>query len=160
TPCESLPETHAVLREMRRALDAYPGRMIQAGVNGWPADVRRYFGDGDECHMAPHLPLAQRLFLALRQEDRHPAVDILRQTPDVPAGCQWVILLRNHDELTLTLATDEERDYMYREYAADPQMRLHAGIRRRLAPLVDNSRRRLELLLGLLFSLPGAPVLY
>jgi maltose alpha-D-glucosyltransferase/alpha-amylase len=161
TTCENLPETHALLKELRTAVDAaYPGRMLLAGVNGWPADVRPYFGRGDECHTAPHLPLAQRLFLALRQEERHPVEDILRQTPVIPDNCQWVLLLRNHDELMLSLATDEERDYMYREYAADPRMRLHAGIRRRLAPLVGNSRRRLELLYSLLFSLPGAPVLY
>src|SRR5207249_9803172 len=130
----------------------YPGRMIQAGLNTWPTDAAAYFASGDECHMAPNLPLAQRLFLALRQEDRHPVTDVLRQTPAPPPGCQWVTLLRNHDELTLTLATDEERDYLYREYAADPRTRLHAGILRRLAPLADNSRRKIELLFGLLFS--------
>ena len=161
TTCEHLPETHAVLREFRRELEgAFPGRMIQAGVCAWPADAAGYFGRGDECHMTPNLALAQRLFLAVRQEDRHPIADVLRQTPDPPAGCQWVTLLRNHDELTLSLATDEERDYMFREYAADPQMRVHAGIRRRLAPLLDNDRRRIELLFGLLFGLPGAPVIY
>jgi maltose alpha-D-glucosyltransferase/alpha-amylase len=161
TACEHLPETHAILKGFRRELEAaYPGRMLQAGVNAWPADARGYFGDGEECQMAPHLPLAQRLFQALRQEDRHPVADVLRQTPGLPPGCQWVLLLRNHDELTLALATDEERDYMYREYAADPRMRLYGGILRRLAPLVDNSRRRLELLFSLLFSLPGAPVVY
>jgi maltose alpha-D-glucosyltransferase / alpha-amylase len=161
TTCEHLPETHAFLKELRREIDAaYPGRMIQAGVSAWPADAAGYFGDGDECHMAPHLALVQRLFLALRQEDRHPVADILRQTPAPPDGCQWVVLLRNHDELTLTLATDEERDYMYREYAADPRTLLHGGILRRLAPLADNSRRRIELLFGLLLSLPGAPVIY
>ncbi len=160
TSCENLPETHALLREMRGAVDAaYPGRMLQAGMSAWPAEVVPYLGP-EECQMAPHLPLAQRLFLALRQEDRHPVVDILRQTPDLPDGCQWVLLLRNHDELTLALATDEERDYMFREYAGDPRMRLHSGIRRRLAPLLDNSRRRLELLFSLLFSLPGSPVIY
>jgi maltose alpha-D-glucosyltransferase/alpha-amylase len=161
TRCENLPETHALLKELRGAFgSAYPGRMLQAGVSAWPADVRPYFGAGDECHMAPNLPLAPRLFLAVRQEDRHPVADLLRQTPTLPPGCQWVLLLRNHDELTLGLATDEERDYMYRVYAADARMRLHGGIRRRLAPLLDNSRPRIELLLGLLFSLPGAPVLY
>jgi maltose alpha-D-glucosyltransferase/alpha-amylase len=161
TRCEHLPETHALLKEMRRELEsAYPGRMLQAGVSAWPADVRTYFGDGDECDMAPNLALAQRLFLAVRQEERHPIADILRQTPAPPPGCQWVLLLRNHDEMTLSLATDEERDYMFREYAADPRMRLYAGINRRLAPLVDNNRRRIELLFGLLFSLPGAPVVY
>jgi maltose alpha-D-glucosyltransferase/alpha-amylase len=161
TRCENLPETHVMLKEMRRELEtAYPGRMLQAGVSAWPADVRPYFGDGEECHMVPNLPVAQRLFLAARQEDRYPVMDILQQTPELPAGCQWMLLLRNHDELTLSLATDEERDYMFREYAADPRMRLHMGIRRRLAPLLDNNRRRIELLFGLLFSLPGAPVVY
>jgi maltose alpha-D-glucosyltransferase/alpha-amylase len=161
TPSEHLAETHAFLKEVRRELDAaYPGRMLQAGVSAWPAEAARYFGDGDEAHMVPNLPLAQRLFLALRQEDRHPVADLLRQTPAPPDGCQWVVLLRNHDELTLALATDEERDYMYREYAADPRTLRHGGILRRLAPMVDNNRRRLELLFGLLFSLPGAPLLY
>ena len=161
TSCEHLPETHAVLKEIRQALEsAYPHAMIQAGVNAWPADACAYFGEDDECHMAPNLALAQRLFMAVRQEERHPVTELIRQTPTPPPGCQWVTLLRNHDELTLALATDEERDYMYREYAADPRMRLHAGIRRRLAPLADNSRRRIELLFGLLFSLPGSPVLY
>lgn len=161
TDCEHLPETHSILKEMRRELQgAYPQAMLQAGVNAWPGEVRSYFGDGDECHMAPNLALAQRLFLAVRQEDRHPLTDLLRQTPALPPHCQWITLLRNHDELTLALATDEERDYMYREYAGDPRMRLHGGIRRRLAPLVENNRRRIELLFGLLFSLPGAPVLY
>jgi maltose alpha-D-glucosyltransferase/alpha-amylase len=161
TPCENLPQTHAVLRDYRRRLEAnYPGRMIQAGMNQWPPAAAAYFGDGDECHLAPNVPLAQRLFLALRQEDRHPLEDILHHTPAPPPGCQWVTLLRNHDELTLTLATDDERDYMHREYAADPRLRARQGILRRLAPLLDNSRPRIELLFGLLFSLPGAPVIY
>src|SRR6185437_13397269 len=161
TPCENLPPTHALLKEMRRELaSAYPGRMLQAGVSAGPGDVMPYFGDGDECHMAPNLGLVQRLFLALRQEDRHPLADLLRRTPIPPADCQWVVLLRNHDELTLALATDEERDYLLREYAVDPRMQLHGGIRRRLAPLLDNNRRRLELFFSLLFSLPGSPVLY
>ncbi|MBX9681814.1 MAG: maltose alpha-D-glucosyltransferase [Gemmataceae bacterium] len=160
TACEHLPETHAVLREFRQALDASPGFMLQAGVNAWPADTLPYFGEGTECNAAPHLALAQRLFQAVRQEDRHPVVEILRQTPALPQGCQWITLLRNHDELTLALATDEERDYMFREYAADPRMRIHGGIRRRLAPLADNNRRRIELLFGLLFALPGSPMLY
>jgi maltose alpha-D-glucosyltransferase/alpha-amylase len=161
TRCENLPETHAALREMRRELEtAYPGRMLQAGVNTWPTEAVTYFGDGSECHMVPNLPLAQRLFLAVRQESRHPVASLLRQTPPAPAGCQWLSLLRNHDEMTLTLATDEERDYMFREYAADPRMRLHSGIRRRLAPLLENNRRRIELLFNLLFALPGAPILY
>jgi maltose alpha-D-glucosyltransferase/alpha-amylase len=161
TRCADLPPTHDLLREFRRELGAaYPGRMLQAGVSAWPAEAARYFGDGGECQMVPNLPLALRLFLALRQEDRHPVEDLLRQAPAPPAGCQWVTLLRNHDELTLGLATDEERDYMYGEFAADPRARLHAGILRRLAPLLDNSRRRLELMFGLLFALPGAPLIY
>ncbi|MEX2175472.1 MAG: maltose alpha-D-glucosyltransferase [Pirellulaceae bacterium] len=161
TACEHLPETHAILRRFRQQLTGeYPDLMLQAGLNAWPADAHGYFGAGDECQLVPNLPLAQRLFLAVRQEDRQPLVDMLRQTPVPPAGCQWVTLLRNHDELTLTLATDEERDYLFREYAADPAMRRHAGILRRLAPLAENSRRRIELLFGLLFALPGAPLIY
>ncbi len=158
---ENLPETHAVLKRMRRALDeSYPGRMLLAEANQWPADVRPYFGDGDECHMAFHFPLMPRMFMALRQEDRHAITEILSQTPEIPDSCQWALFLRNHDELTLEMVTDEERDYMYQVYAADPQMRLNLGIRRRLAPLVENSRRRIELLNAMLFSFPGTPVLY
>ena len=134
--------------------------MLLAEANQWPADVRPYFGDGDECHMAFHFPLMPRMFMAVRQEDRHPIVEILRQTPDIPENCQWAMFLRNHDELTLEMVTDEERDYMYQAYAADPQMRINVGIRRRLAPLLENSRRRIELLHGLLFSMPGTPVVY
>ena len=134
--------------------------MLLAEANQWPADVRPYFGDGDECHMAFHFPLMPRMFMALRQEDRHPIVEILRQTPDIPENCQWAMFLRNHDELTLEMVTDEERDYMYQAYAADPQMRINVGIRRRLAPLLENSRRRIELLNSLLFSMPGTPVIY
>jgi maltose alpha-D-glucosyltransferase / alpha-amylase len=161
TICENLPETHAVLREIRSELDArYPNRMLLAEANQWPSDVRAYFGEGDECHMAFNFPLMPRLFMALRQEDRHPISEILNQTPDIPEGCQWAIFLRNHDELTLEMVTDEERDYMYQAYAADPQMRVNVGIRRRLAPLVENSRPRIELLSGLLLSLPGTPILY
>jgi maltose alpha-D-glucosyltransferase/alpha-amylase len=161
TSCEHLPETHAFLKELRRALGrSHPELMLQAGVSAWPSDVRGYFGEGDECHTAPNLALATRLFQALRQEDRHPITELLRQTPELPAGCQWVTLLRHHDELTLALATDEERDYLYREYAADPRERLYAGILRRLAPLAGNSRCRIELLYGLLLALPGAPKLY
>ena len=161
TICENLEETHAVLKQIRRELDAaYPDRMLLAEANQWPADVRPYFGDGDECHMAFHFPLMPRMFMALRQEDRHPIVEILRQTPDIPENCQWAMFLRNHDELTLEMVTDEERDYMYQAYAADPQMRINVGIRRRLAPLLENSRRRIELLNSLLFSLPGTPVIY
>ncbi len=161
TPCEHLPETHAALEEFRRELSSsYPELVLQAGVSGWPGRVVEYFGGGKECHLAPNLPLATRLFQALRQEDRHPVADIMRQTPAPPAGCQWVTLLRHHDELTLSLATDEERDYLYSEYASDVRMRLHAGILRRLAPLADNDRRKIELLYGLLLGLPGAPKLY
>ena len=120
--------------------------MLLAEANQWPADVRPYFGDGDECHMAFHFPLMPRMFMALRQEDRHPIIEILRQTPDIPENCQWAMFLRNHDELTLEMVTDEERDYMYQAYAADPRMRINVGIRRRLAPLLENSRRRIELL--------------
>jgi maltose alpha-D-glucosyltransferase/alpha-amylase len=161
TICENLPETHAILRKIRRALDVrYKGRMLLAEANQWPADVRPYFGEGDECHMAFHFPLMPRMFMAIRQEDRHPIVEVLRQTPDIPDNCQWAMFLRNHDELTLEMVTDEERDYMYQTYAADPQMRINVGIRRRLAPLLENSRRRIELLNGLLFSMPGTPVLY
>jgi maltose alpha-D-glucosyltransferase/alpha-amylase len=161
TICENLAETHQILREMRRDLDAhYRGRFFLAEANQWPADVRAYFGDGDECHMAFHFPLMPRIFMALRQEDRHPITEILRQTPDIPETCQWATFLRNHDELTLEMVTDEERDYLYRSYAADPQMRVNVGIRRRLAPLMENNRLRIELLNGLLFSLPGTPVLY
>ncbi len=158
---ENLPETHEVLRRMRRALDAaYRNRMLLAEANQWPADVRAYFGDGDECHMAFHFPLMPRMFMALRQEDRHAITEILNQTPDIPESCQWALFLRNHDELTLEMVTDEERDYMYSVYAGDPQMRVNVGIRRRLAPLVENGRRRIELLNALLFSFPGTPILY
>jgi maltose alpha-D-glucosyltransferase/alpha-amylase len=134
--------------------------MLLAEANQWPADVRAYFGDGDECHMAFHFPLMPRLYMALRQEDRHPISEILYQTPEIPASCQWAVFLRNHDELTLEMVSDEERDYMYQTYATDPVMRLNAGIRRRLAPLLENNRQRIELLNGLLLSLPGTPVLY
>ncbi|MBS1820062.1 MAG: maltose alpha-D-glucosyltransferase [Acidobacteria bacterium] len=158
---ENLPETHDVLKRIRRELDArYRDRMLLAEANQWPADVRDYFGDGDECHMAFHFPLMPRMFMALRQEDRHAVTEILNQTPDLPSNCQWALFLRNHDELTLEMVTDEERDYMYQAYAADPQMRLNVGIRRRLAPLVENSRRRIELLNMLLFSMPGTPIVY
>src|SRR5689334_15029403 len=158
---ENLPETHAVLKRIRRELDAaYRNRMLLAEANQWPSDVRPYFGDGDECHMAFHFPLMPRMFMALRQEDRHAITEILSQTPEIPETSQWALFLRNHDELTLEMVTDEERDYMYSVYAADPQTRLNLGIRRRLAPLVENSRRRVELLNSMLFSLPGTPVIY
>jgi maltose alpha-D-glucosyltransferase / alpha-amylase len=161
TICENLEETHNVLKKIRAALDSmYSDRMLLAEANQWPADVRPYFADGDECHMAFHFPLMPRMFMGVRQEDRHPITEILRQTPDIPDNCQWAMFLRNHDELTLEMVTDEERDYMYQSYAADPQMRINVGIRRRLAPLLENSRRRIELLHGLLFSMPGTPVLY
>jgi maltose alpha-D-glucosyltransferase/alpha-amylase len=161
TICENLEETHLILKQVRKALDvSYPDRMLLAEANQWPADVRPYFGEGDECHMAFHFPLMPRMFMAVQQEDRHPIVEILRQTPEIPDNCQWAMFLRNHDELTLEMVTDEERDYMYRAYAADPQMRINVGIRRRLAPLLENSRRRIELLHSLLFSMPGTPVIY
>jgi maltose alpha-D-glucosyltransferase/alpha-amylase len=134
--------------------------MLLAEANQWPSEVRPYFGDGDECHMAFQFPLMPRLFMALRKEDNHPIVDILHQTPTIPDNCQWAIFLRNHDELTLEMVSDEDRDYMYNEYASDPQMRVNKGIRRRLAPLLSNNRRAIELLTSLLMSLPGTPVMY
>jgi maltose alpha-D-glucosyltransferase / alpha-amylase len=158
---ENLPETHDVLKAIRRELDRqHPGRVLLAEANQWPSDVRPYFGDGDECHMAFHFPLMPRMFMGLRLEERHPIVEIMNQTPEIPESCQWAIFLRNHDELTLEMVTDEERDYMYAQYAADPQSRLNLGIRRRLAPLMENSRPRIELMTSLLFSMPGTPVLY
>ncbi|MCJ7603720.1 MAG: maltose alpha-D-glucosyltransferase [Desulfobulbaceae bacterium] len=158
---ENLPETHEVLKEFRRQLDRhYDNRMFLAEANQWPEDVRAYFGDGDECHMAFHFPLMPRIFMAIHQEDRHPITEILKRTPAIPDSCQWALFLRNHDELTLEMVTNEERDYMYREYAMDARMRVNVGIRRRLAPLVNNSMRRIELLNSLLFSFPGTPVLY
>jgi len=161
TNCENLPESHAILKQFRKEMDEnYKDRMFLAEANQWPADVLPYFGDGDECQMTFHFPLMPRMFMAIRQEDRHPIVEIMRQTPDIPESCQWALFLRNHDELTLEMVTDEERDYMYKEYAADPRMRINLGIRRRLAPLIGNSRRRIELLNMMLFSLPGTPVLY
>jgi maltose alpha-D-glucosyltransferase/alpha-amylase len=161
TNCENLPETHAYLKEVRRFIDEhYPGRILLAEANQWPADVRPYFGDGDEFHMAFNFPLMPRIFMALRREDRTPIVDIISQLPPIPETCQWCLFLRNHDELTLEMVTDEERDYMYHEYAKDPRMKLNLGIRRRLAPLVDNGRRRIELLNSLLFTLPGSPIIY
>lgn len=161
TSCENLPETHAVIRRLRRAMDErYEGRMILAEANQWPRDVRAYLGDGDECHMAFHFPLMPRLFMALRLEDRQPVTDIMAQTPPIPANCQWGLFLRNHDELTLEMVSDDERAYMYLAYSADPRMRVNVGIRRRLAPLLENNRRRIELLNGILFSFPGTPILY
>jgi maltose alpha-D-glucosyltransferase/alpha-amylase len=161
TSCENLPETHSVLKQLRAALDAeYPGRPFLAEANQWPADVRPYFGDGDECHMAFHFPLMPRMFMAVRREDRTPIVEIMARTPTIPDICQWAIFLRNHDELTLEMVTDEERDYMYREYARDKRMRINLGIRRRLAPLMENGRRQMELMNALLMSMPGTPIVY
>ncbi len=161
TSCENLPETHDVIRAIRTAIDAdYSNRLVLAEANQWPADVRPYFGDGDECHMAFHFPLMPRIYMALRQEDRLPITDIMAQTPPIPDSCQWGLFLRNHDELTLEMVTTDERDYMYFAYSADPRMRVNVGIRRRLAPLVDNNRRRIELLNSILLSFPGTPILY
>ncbi|RPI27451.1 MAG: maltose alpha-D-glucosyltransferase [Acidobacteria bacterium] len=161
TNCENLPETHAFLKKLRAHMDAkYGDRMLLGEANQWPEDSAAYFGNGDECHMAFHFPLMPRLFMAIRTEDRFPIIDILDQTPAIPDSAQWALFLRNHDELTLEMVTDEERDYMYRVYASDPQARINLGIRRRLAPLLGNHRRKIELMKGLLFSLPGTPVLY
>jgi maltose alpha-D-glucosyltransferase/alpha-amylase len=161
TSCENLPETHEVVRELRRRMDAeFPGRMLLAEANMWPEAVRPYFGDGDGFHMAFHFPLMPRMFMALRLEDRKPLVEIVERTPEIPASCQWGLFLRNHDELTLEMVTDAERDYMYEEYARDPVARINLGIRRRLASLLDGDRRRIELMNALLLSLPGSPVLY
>ena len=161
TSNENLPETHQVLKRMRAVLDAeYRNRCFLAEANQWPEDVRDYFGDGDECHMAYHFPLMPRMYMALAQEDRHPIIEIMAQTPTIPANCQWAIFLRNHDELTLEMVTDKERDYMYRTYATHPRMKVNVGIRRRLAPLLDNSRDKIELMNALLLSLPGTPIIY
>jgi len=161
TNCENLPETHAIIRELRARLDAeYPDKMLLAEANQWPADVSAYFGSGDEFHMAFHFPLMPRIFMAVQLEDRKPIIEILEQTPQIPDRCQWCIFLRNHDELTLEMVTDVERDYMYEGYAKDKTMRLNLGIRRRLAPMMDNDRRRIQLLNVLLMSMPGAPIIY
>lgn len=161
TNCENLPETHQVIKNLRKRMDdEYPGRMLLAEANQWPADLRPYFGDGDEFNVAFHFPLMPRMFMGLKLEDRKPITEILQQTPEIPANCQWCIFLRNHDELTLEMVTDMERDYMYDEYAKDKSMRLNLGIRRRLAPLLDNDRRRIELMNGMLMSLPGTPIVY
>ena len=158
---ENLPETHEVLKKIRAEIEAnYPDRMLLAEANQWPEDTRPYFGEGDECHMAFHFPLMPRMYMAIAQEDRYPITDILRQTPEIPDSCQWAIFLRNHDELTLEMVTDHERDYLWNVYAADRRARLNLGIRRRLAPLVERDRRRIELLHSLLFSMPGTPTLY
>jgi maltose alpha-D-glucosyltransferase/alpha-amylase len=161
TSCENLPETHNVIKELRKRLDEnYPGKMLLAEANQWPADVRAYFGEGDEFHMAFHFPLMPRMFMAVKLEDRKPIIEILEQTPQIPDGCQWCIFLRNHDELTLEMVTDIERDYMYDSFANDKAMRINLGIRRRLAPMMENDRRRIELLNGLLLSMPGTPIIY
>ncbi|HVL97960.1 MAG TPA: maltose alpha-D-glucosyltransferase [Egibacteraceae bacterium] len=161
TNCENLPETHAYLKRLRKVVDAeYEDRVLLAEANQWPADVVDYFGDGDECHMAFHFPVMPRMFMALRREEARPIVEIMESTPEIPENCQWGIFLRNHDELTLEMVTDEERDYMYSEYARDPRMKMNVGIRRRLAPLLDNGRRPIELFHALLFSLPGSPIMY
>jgi maltose alpha-D-glucosyltransferase/alpha-amylase len=158
---ENLPETHEYLKRVRAEIDAnYPDRVLLAEANQWPADVVEYFGDGDECHMAFHFPVMPRMFMAVRREEAAPVYEILDQTPAIPENCQWGLFLRNHDELTLEMVTDEERDYMYAEYAKDPRMKLNLGIRRRLAPLLDMGRDEIELMTAILFSLPGSPVLY
>ncbi len=161
TSCENLPETHLFLKELRKHVDSkHRNRMLLAEANQWPEEAVSYFGVGDECHMAFHFPLMPRIFMSVHMEDRFPIVDILGQTPEIPATCQWTLFLRNHDELTLEMVTDEDRDYMYKVYASDPKARINLGIRRRLAPLVSNNRRKIELLNCLLFSLPGTPVVY
>ncbi len=161
TSCENLPETHAIIRELRRRVDQeYPGKMLLAEANQWPSEVCSYFGDSNEFHMAFHFPLMPRMFMAVQLEDRKPIVEILEQTPQIPDSCQWCLFLRNHDELTLEMVTDIERDYMYDEYAKDKGMRLNLGIRRRLSPMMENDRWRIQLLNGLLMSMPGTPIIY
>jgi maltose alpha-D-glucosyltransferase / alpha-amylase len=162
TICENLPETHAYLQRVRKAItEGYPDRVLLAEANQWPEDVVEYFGpNGEECQMAFHFPVMPRMFMAVRREEATPIYEILERTPEIPPNCQWGLFLRNHDELTLEMVTDEERDYMYAEYAKDPRMKLNVGIRRRLAPLLDNSRDDMELMTAILFSLPGSPVLY
>jgi len=161
TNCENLPKTHAYLKKLRAELDQrFKDKIFLAEANQWPADVRPYFGNGDECHMAFHFPLMPRIFMAICKEDNTPILEIMRQTPAIPGNCQWALFLRNHDELTLAMVTQEERDYMHKEYAQDPKAIFNLGIRRRLAPLMNNGRRRMELLDSLLFSLPGTPVIY
>ena len=161
TNCENLPQTHAYLKRVRKTIDdRYPDRVLLAEANQWPADVVEYFGDGDECQMAFQFPVMPRMFMAVRREEAVPIYEILEGTPRIPDSCQWGLFLRNHDELTLEMVTDDERDYMYSEYAKDPRMKINVGIRRRLAPLLDNGRDEIELLTAILFSLPGSPVLY
>ncbi len=161
TDCENLPETHEYLKQVRKVVDdEFEDKVLLAEANQWPEDVVDYFGDGDECQMAFHFPVMPRMFMAVRREEARPITEIMESTPQIPDNCQWGIFLRNHDELTLEMVTDEERDYMYKEYAADPRMKSNVGIRRRLAPLLDNSRRQVELFHALLFTLPGSPVMY
>jgi maltose alpha-D-glucosyltransferase/alpha-amylase len=163
TSCENLPATHEYLKRVRQEVDArYPDRVLLAEANMWPEDVVQYFGegDGDECHMAFHFPVMPRMFMAVRREEATPMYEILERTPEIPINCQWGLFLRNHDELTLEMVTDEERDYMYSEYAKDPRMKINLGIRRRLAPLLEGGRDEIELMHAILFSLPGSPVLY
>ena len=163
TNCENLPETHGFLRELRRMIDEeFPGSVLLAEANQWPSDVVQYFGSPEdpEFHMAFHFPLMPRMFMAMRRESRTPIVEIMQQTPEIPGACQWAIFLRNHDELTLEMVTDVERDYMYYEYAREPRMRINLGIRRRLATLLDNGRRQIEMMNSLLLSMPGTPVIY
>ena len=161
TNCENLDETHDILKRIRAEMDkAYPDKMLLAEANQWPEDTRPYFGEGDECHMAFHFPLMPRMYMAIAQEDRHPITDIMRQTPEIPDNCQWAIFLRNHDELTLEMVTEREREYLWNTYAADRRARINLGIRRRLAPLMENDRRKIELMNGLLFSMPGTPTVY
>ena len=158
---ENLRETHSIIKQIRAALDSrYKGKVLLAEANQWPEDVREYFGNDDECHMAYHFPLMPRLFMAIAMEDRYPVIEIMAQTPEIPANCQWAIFLRNHDELTLEMVTDRERDYMYQRFANDPQMRINVGIRRRLAPLMENNREQIELISFLLMTMPGSPILY
>jgi len=161
TNCENLPETHGFLKALRAHVDGrFHDRMLLAEANQWPEDAVAYFGQGDECHMAFHFPLMPRIFMALRLEDVEPVIEIMRRTPPIPETSQWALFLRNHDELTLEMVTNDERDYMYLAYSHDPRMKINVGIRRRLAPLMENSRRRMELLNSLLFSFPGTPVVY
>jgi maltose alpha-D-glucosyltransferase/alpha-amylase len=162
TSCENLPETHAILKEFRAVIDQEYGgdRILLAEANQWPEDVRPYFGNGDEFHMSFHFPLMPRMYMAIAQEDRFPISDIIRQTPVIPENCQWAIFLRNHDELTLEMVTDKERDLLWSTYAADRRARLNLGIRRRLAPLLEHDRNRIELMNMLLLSMPGTPVIY
>jgi maltose alpha-D-glucosyltransferase/alpha-amylase len=161
TTCESLPETHAFLKEVRRLIDErFPGRVLLAEANLWPTDLRQYFGDGDEMHMAFNFPLMPRIFMALRSEDRTAVVDIMAKMPPIPSGCQWAVFLRNHDELTLSMVDAHERAYLHEHYAQDPRMKLYLGIRRRLAPILEGGRRRTELLNAIILSLPGSPIIY